>query len=78
VTGKRWEATREGVEDVCYLCMLREALKQTRQGLQTRAVQDAAKLLEALPASVLQHETDHTRADTAKAEVMTALAALSR
>lgn len=78
VPGKRWEATREGVEDVCYLYMLRAALKQTRQGPRARAVQDAAKLLHTLPASVLQNETDHTRADAAKAKLMAALAALSR
>lgn len=80
VPGKRWEASREGVEDYCYLYLLRQAVAAAEQrGAPAAALAEARKLLADLPGTVLQDDTNAALADRAKAQMMamiTRLAAL--
>ena len=51
--GKHWEATREGIEDYEYLAMLRRRVDELKaRGVNSAALQDAARLLETAPEQV--------------------------
>lgn len=53
VTSKRWEATREGIEDYEYLWLLREAIRNARQrGVPERELEPAVALMETLPIQI--------------------------
>ena len=77
VTGKRWEATREGVEDYVYLFMLRETTRESGQrGGQGRGLDDARTVLLDRPAAVLGDADDHQLADAAKLAVLESITIL--
>ena len=82
--GKQLEAVREGVQDYEYFAMLDRAIWEAEQG--SPAVEEARRLLERLPASVLKaagqethwlSESDRTLADEARIRVLAALTALT-
>ena len=82
--GKHLEAVREGVQDYEYFAMLDRAIQEAAQG--SPAVEEARRLLERLPASVLKaagqethwlSESDRTLADEARIRVLAALTALT-
>jgi hypothetical protein len=50
ITSKRWEASREGVEDYEYLCLLRDAIRSAEErGASEEQLADARQLLRELP-----------------------------
>ena len=85
--GKQLEAVREGVEDYEYFAMLdREIRKAGEQGVTGPEVEEARRLLERLPVTVLEaagREThwlsgiDRTLADEARIQVLEALTELT-
>lgn len=78
IPGKRWEATREGVEDYCYLYMLRQAIGAAEQrGVSMVTLEESRKVLTDLPAVVLNDENNAALADQAKTQAMAAIARLS-
>ena len=77
VTGKRWEATREGVEDYVYLYMLREAVEQAGSGADTWALKQGGELLAERPGRVLSDVHNEELADLAKEEILKVLSRLS-
>ena len=77
VTGKRWEATREGVEDYVYLSMLRETIREAEQrGGLGQALDDARAALTDVPAAVLADTGNDALADEGKEVVLKATAIL--
>ena len=73
IPGKRWEATREGVEDYAYLYMLRQAIKNA-------SPEDAAKakkLLDSCVEKVLKDENNPSLAEKAKKQILKELVKLS-
>jgi len=79
VPSKRWEATREGVEDYCYLYMLRQAIAAAeKRGAPRQVVAEARKALADLPTVVLKDENNAALADRAKTQVMAAITKLAR
>ncbi len=74
VTGKRWEATREGVEDIAYLEMLRRAVESP--GASSSAERSGRELLEKLPAKLIARPDDSGPVDAAKEAVLRALSKL--
>jgi hypothetical protein len=78
VPSKRWEATREGVEDYCYLYMLRQAITAAEQRkAASQALLTARETLSDLPAAVLREDSNATLADDAKARIIAAIAHLN-
>ena len=78
VPGKRWEATREGVEDYVYLYMLREAIQAAEErGVQGTALEQARTVLREGPRRVLADAEDHARADAEKEQVIKAIVGLA-
>ena len=77
VPGKRWEATREGVEDYTYLYLLRRAIDDHPPGADAQAVRKAEKLLAVAPDVVLEQADDPLLADKAKRRIIEALVELS-
>ena len=85
--GKQLEAVREGVQDYEYFAMLERAIrKAAAQGMTDQQVEEARRLLESLPASVLEaagqephwlSQIDRTLADEARIRVLAALTALT-
>ena len=73
VTSKRWEATREGVEDYVYLYMLREAVEKAGKGSDRLAFKQGRALLAERPGKVLGNVDDHELADEAKEEILKVL-----
>ena len=74
IAGKRWEATREGVEDYVYLYMLREAVEKAGREADNRVLQQGRELLAERPGKVLGDVYDQGLADEAKEEVLEMLA----
>ncbi len=78
VPSKRWEATREGVEDYVYLYMLREAVREAeKRGVHKQALDNAKTVLLESPKSVLEDETNPALADAAKESIIKAIVTLS-
>ena len=73
VTGKRWEATREGVEDYVYLYMLGEAVKEPGTVVNQQDLEQGRELLAEWPGKVLGDVHDQELADQAKEEVLEVL-----
>ena len=78
VPGKRWEASREGVEDYAYLHLLKQALSNRRQATGSEAIEAGEKLLAFWPERVLEAADNPLLADRAKKEVIEAIVDLSR
>jgi len=76
VPGKRWEATREGIEDFVYLWMLREAVSKSGPSADPAAISRGKDLLNTLPKRVLANDTNPKLADEAKESVLGVLAKL--
>lgn len=76
VPGKRWEATREGIEDFVYLWMLREAVNKPGPSADAAAVRRGKDLLNTLPKRVLANDTNSRLASEAKEELLKVLAKL--
>ncbi len=66
---RRWEATREGIEDYSYLWMLQQAVKAGKLKDSTAA----KRMLVDLPRELLKNPDDTWRADRAKEQVLKAL-----
>jgi hypothetical protein len=77
IPGKRWEATREGVEDYTYFDMLQKAVNKPRKGADPAAVREGRKLLNDLPTRVLANPNDEMMADRGKEAVLRVLAKIS-
>ena len=85
--GKHLAAAREGVQDYEYFVMLDRAIREaSAQGMTGPEVEEARRLLESLPASVLESagqgtnwlsERDRTLADEARIRVLSELMALA-
>jgi hypothetical protein len=76
VPSKRWEATREGVEEYAYLRMLRDALARSQGSVAPGLLSQAAGVLADGPKTVLASPTDPGLADAAKEEVLKVLSGL--
>jgi len=77
VPGKRWEATREGVEDYVYLYMLRAAVRDAeKRGRSGKALDDARAVLLESPKRVLAEPMNTALADAAKEEILKAIVSL--
>ena len=70
VTSKRWEATREGVEDYVYLYMRREAIKSPANGTFQKALNEGRKLPVSWPKRVLGNVDNQELADMGKEEIL--------
>lgn len=78
IPSKRWEATREGVEDYVYLFMLRDAIdKAEKRGVDKKILARAKTILSETPKKVLENKTNHTLADAAKQNILKAIISLS-
>jgi hypothetical protein len=73
VPGKRWEATREGVEDYTYFDMLQKAVNKPRKGADPAAVREGRKLLAELPNRVIANPNDEMMADRGKEAILRVL-----
>jgi hypothetical protein len=74
VPGKRWEATREGIEDYAYLYLLKQAIGKA-------SPQDAAKakkLLDSCVEDVLKNDSNPQLAAKAKKQIMEELVKMSK
>ena len=74
VTGKRWEAIREGVEDYAYLYLLKQAINKASP----QAAAKAKKLLAYWCEKVLKNDNNHLLADKAKKQIMEEIVKISR
>ena len=74
VPGKRWEASREGVEDYAYLYLLKQAI---RAGSPGNDAEKARALLAYWTEEVLEKEDDPRLADKAKKQILEVLVTLS-
>jgi len=78
LTSKRWEATREGVEDYAYLYMLREAVREAeKRGAGKQVRDDARIILLETPRKVLADDMNTALADAAKEDIIKAIVSLS-
>ena len=77
VTSRRWEAWREGLEDVQMLIELERAIDRNRS-LRPDMARDALVVLDQQVTDVLDHPDDPARVDRARREVTRALEALKR
>ncbi|KKK92866.1 hypothetical protein LCGC14_2698640, partial [marine sediment metagenome] len=66
IPGKRWEATREGVEDYAYLYLLKQAIANASP----KAAAKAKKLLDSCVKKVLKDENNPQLAEKAKKQIM--------
>lgn len=73
VPSKRWEATREGVEDYTYLSMLKNAVAKPRKGALAKDVAAGRKLLNELPTKVLANPEKESLADNGKQSILEVL-----
>ena len=76
--GKRWEATREGVEDYVYLWMLRDAIRNANRTVSAESLARARRVLTQSPTMVLDDVDDTRLADRAKADILKAIIDVSR
>ncbi len=72
IPSRRWEATREGIEDYCYLWMLQEAVRGGKLK-DSDATANARRLLIDLPKALLRNPDQPQRADKAKEQVLKVL-----
>ena len=72
VPGKRWEATREGVEDYAYLYLLKQAIGEATPETAAKA----KDLLDFWTGEVLKKEDNPLLADKAKKQIMEELVEL--
>jgi hypothetical protein len=70
VTSKRWEATREGIEDFLYLRMLNDAVKKAGRKVPAQLLSEAKGVLIHSPKMVLADPKNATLADTGKESVL--------
>lgn len=70
IPSRRWEATREGIEDYCYLWMLKQAVSKHAQPDYSAA----RSALEDLPSELLQYPDQLWRADREKENLLKLLA----
>ena len=77
IPGKRWEATREGLEDYAYLHMLRQAIASCSVATCPEDFREAEKLLAFWPTEVLRRNDEPWLADEAKARVIEEIVRLS-
>ena len=77
VPGKRWEATREGVEDYTYLYLLRRAIHDHPAQVNVKAVKEAKQLLATWPAKVTEESANPLLAEEAKRQIIEAIVKLS-
>jgi hypothetical protein len=68
ITSKRWEATREGIEDIVYLQMLKNAVN--RGSKNAAAKKTGQQLIRQLPGRVLSNENIPSLADSAKEQIL--------
>ena len=78
VPSKRWEATREEIEDYTYLYMLREAVDNRSGRTNPEDVAAARRVLTASPKTVLGDMASTSLADKAQEDVLKALCKTSR
>ena len=77
IPSKRWEATREGVEDYVCLYMLRDAIAQAEKlGVDKKTLAASKAILNETPKKVLKNKKNHTLADGAKENVLKAIITL--
>jgi hypothetical protein len=77
IPSKRWEATREGIEDYVYLYMLREAIDQTAESAARDPIERGEKILDEWPKRVLRNANNEDMADQAKLAILKTLVELS-
>ncbi len=77
VTGKRWEATREGIEDYVYLFLLKDAISKTDSKVSPESLAQAKKILAGSVQTVLEDLKNTTLADKAKEDILKALSKIS-
>jgi hypothetical protein len=70
IPGKRWEATREGVEDYTYLYLLQAAVNNPKPGADPADVTAGQTLLANLPGQVLADPDNATETDAAKRQIL--------
>lgn len=70
IPGKRWEATREGVEDYVYLSMLRDAIRDAGRSVSPESLSRAREVLADSPRKVLGNVNDARLADRAKEDIL--------
>jgi hypothetical protein len=73
VPGKRWEATREGVEDYAYLYLLKRAISDHPRGADSQAAREKEKLLAFWPEEVQEKADNPLLADEAKRQIIKAI-----
>ena len=73
IPSKRWEATREGIEDYVYLHLLKQAISK----VSPEAAAKAKKLLDSLPDKVLKDDNNPHLADKAKQQILEQLVKIS-
>ncbi len=78
VTSKRWEATREGVEDYVYLRLLKDKLAKSEGKVSPELLGQGEDILADSPKSVLSNSGKTGLADAAKEKVLKVLSRLSR
>ena len=78
VPSKRWEATREGIEDYAYLHMLRAAIQKRSGKAHPEDVPEATRVLAESPKTVLGDLANTSLADKAKEDVLKALCKMAR
>jgi len=77
ITSKRWEATREGVEDYVYLSMLKDAVNMPAGKLSPELLNEAKRVLAESPKAVLGDMRNTTLADKAKEDMLKVLSKIS-
>jgi len=77
VTGKRWEATREGVEDYVYLYLLKEAIQKAGSNISPELLAEARRVLAESPKTVLADRENTSLADRAKEDILKAISKIS-
>ena len=78
IPSKRWEATREGLEDCAYLHLLRRAIDDWPPGTRAKDSKGATSLLASWTEKVLNNGHDPLLADEAKTQIIKAIIELSR
>ena len=74
IPSKRWEATREGVEDYVYLYLLKDAIQKAGGETSPEWLADAERVLAESPKAVLEDRENTALADKAKEDILKLLA----
>ena len=77
IPSKRWEASREGVEDYAYLYLLKQAIGAGSQGADAKAAEKAKALMAFWIEEVLKKPDSPLLADKAKKQIMEQLVRMS-